>query len=121
MIRDNNRRQGPGMSELDNWALRSTEPDQMATVHLSAGDITLVDISLEGIGLRTHKPILKDAIITFDLCFSNKYHRITAKVLWTTKGPVEWRSGLQIIFMSDELMVEIEDYLEGNEKRNAVN
>lgn len=121
MMRDKNRRQSPRGASPESWAIRNPELMAQQAEHQSASDITLVDISAEGIGIRTHRPIVKDSIISFDLCFSNAYRRVLAKVLWTVQAGLEWRSGLQILQMPEDLMEEIEDYLDGIEKRQPLN
>lgn len=121
MMRDKNRRQVQRSITPEDWAVRNPEAPDLGADFQSASDIRLVDISSDGIGLRTREPLSKDRIISFDLCFSNAYHRVTAKVLWTSQAGPEWRSGLQILHMPEDLMEEIEDYLSGIEKGKTLN
>jgi len=121
MMRDKNRRQSRREAGPGDWAIRNPELAELSATHQSGADISLVDISSEGIGIRTHQPIEKDSVISFDLCFSNAYHRVLARVLWTAKTEGEWRSGLQILQMPEDLMEEIEDYLDGIERRRPLN
>lgn len=121
MMRDKNRRQAPRTLSPEDWAIRNTEIPEMDAEFQSATDISLVDISSDGIGLKTREPLSKDKIISFDLCFSNEYFRVVARVLWTAKSLSEWRSGLQILHMPEDLMEEIEDYLSGIEKSKILN
>jgi len=121
MMRDKNRRQAPRTISPENWAIRNPETPDMDAEFKSATDISLVDISSDGIGIKTREPLGKDKIISFDLCFSNEYHRVIAKVLWTSKSPSDWRSGLQILHMPEDLMQEIEDYLNSIEKSKTLN
>lgn len=121
MLRDKNRRQATRAASPESWAIRSVEAHEFDAEFKSSSDISLVDISSDGIGIKTHEPLGKDKIISFDLCFSNEYHRITAKVLWTSNDPTGSRSGLQILHMPEDLMEEIEDYLSGIEKGKTLN
>ena len=121
MMRDKNRRQAMRTATPENWAIRSAEAPDIDAEFKSSSDIRLVDRSSDGIGIRTHEPLGKDKVISFDLCFSNEYYRITAKVLWTSNDASGSRSGLQILKMPEDLMEEIEDYLSGIEKRKTLN
>lgn len=119
MMRDKNRRHAPRTLSPESWAIRNTEMPDMDAEYQSATDISLVDISSDGIGIRTRQPLKHDKIISFDLCFSNAFYRVVARVLWTSQASSEWRSGLQILHMPEELMEEIEEYLGGIEKNMA--
>lgn len=121
MMRAKNRRQTPRTASPEDWAIRNPETPDMDAEFQSATDISLVDISSDGIGIKTREPLSKDKIISFDLCFSNEYYRVVARVLWTSKNPPDWRSGLQILHMPEDLMEEIEDYLGGIEKKKTLN
>jgi len=121
MMREKNRRQALRAAGPEDWAIRRPDPPEPDAEFQSADAIHLVDISSEGIGLKTREPLGKDKVISFDLCFSNQYYRVTARVLWTTKHASDWRSGLQILNMPEDLMEEIEDYLRGIEKRRTLN
>lgn len=121
MMRDKNRRQAPRTISPESWAIRNPEMPDMDAEFQSASDISLVDISSDGIGINTRQPLSQDKIISFDLCFSSEYYRVVARVLWTSKSPSDWRSGLQILHMPEDLMEEIEDYLSGIEKSMTIN
>lgn len=121
MMRIKNRRQAARTVSSENWAIRNPEAPDLGAEFQSSTDISLVDISSDGIGIKTRAALSKDKIISFDLCFSNEYHRVVAKVLWTSKSPPEWRSGLQILHMPEDLMEEIEDYLNSIEKSKTLN
>ncbi len=120
-MREKNRRQIPRTVSPESWAIRNTEAPDMEADFQSATDISLVDISSDGIGIKTREPLSQNKIISFDLCFSNAYHRVVARVLWTSKSLSEWRSGLQILHMPEDLMEEIEDYLGGIETSKTLN
>ncbi len=121
MMRDKNRRQAPRTMSPESWAIRNPEMPDIDAEFQSATDIRLVDISSDGIGIRTRQPLNQGKIISFDFCFSSVYYRVVAKVLWTSQTPTEWRSGLQILHMPEDLMEEIEDYLGGIEKSMTLN
>lgn len=121
MMRDKNRRQVPRTISPEDWAIRNPKAPDMDAEFQSATDISLVDISSDGLGIKTREPLSKDKIISFDLCFSSAYHRVVARVLWTSKCPSDWRSGLQILHMPEDLMEEIEDYLNSIEKKKTFN
>jgi len=112
MMWDKNRRQQPKMEAAEEWALQNTESLYLDAQYQEASDIRLVDISAEGIGIRTTEALPKDRIISFDLCFSTSFHRVIARVLWNKQIGEYWRNGLQILQMPEELMDEIGEYLE---------
>lgn len=111
MMRDRNRRQHSRMEPADHWTVQNPDGVYLGAQHQLASDIRLVDVSADGIGIQTVEPLAKDAVISFDLCFSHTFHRVVARVLWVRKIGKSWRSGLQVLQIPEELMEEIEEYL----------
>lgn len=84
-------------------------------------EISLVDVSDDGIGIKTKDPLKRDKIISFNLCFTRTVYRVVAKVLWTKKNGALYESGLEIEYMPDELFDEIEDYVSGFKSTVMIN
>lgn len=84
-------------------------------------EISLVDVSDDGIGIKTKEPMKKDRTVSFDICFTRTFYRVVAKVLWTKKSDGLYESGLEIEYMPDELYNEIEDYVSGFKTALVVN
>ena len=84
-------------------------------------EISLVDVSDEGIGIKTKEPMKRDKLISFNLCFTRTVYRVVAKVLWTKKVGALYESGLEIEYMPEELMDEIDDYMNGFKSSVLIN
>lgn len=121
MMQDKNRRSSPRLVNPEDWTIQSSESQLKDAEYQSSSAIRLVDISSDGIGIKTKEPLDQNRIISFDLCFSNAYYRVVARVLWTQKIGTIWRSGLQILYMPEILMEEIEEYLMSMEDVRPVN
>ena len=84
-------------------------------------DISLVDVSDEGIGIKTKEPMKREKLISFNLCFTRTIYRVVAKVLWTKKVGALYESGLEVEYMPEELLEEIEDYMNGCKSSVLIN
>lgn len=84
-------------------------------------DIALVDVSDDGIGIKTKEPMRRDKLISFNLCFTRTVYRVIAKVLWTKKAGALYESGLEIEYMPEELLDEIEGYMSGFKSSVLIN
>jgi len=84
-------------------------------------DISLVDVSEEGIGIRTKEPMSREKLISFNLVFTRKLYRVVARILWTKKVGALYQSGLEIEYMPEDLINEIEDYINGFKSSVLIN
>ncbi len=70
-----------------------------------------VDISADGFSVLTKASISKEKMIRFEICVSDIVYEVVAKVLWTQKEELGYWSGLDVEYMPEELLNEIEDLL----------
>jgi len=67
-------------------------------------ELTLINISVGGLGIISEKPFEKDAVLILSFKLEEvKYEKVSAKVMWMMKMGDMYRHGLEIMNVSGKL------------------
>lgn len=74
-------------------------------------EISLENISLGGIGIKSTEPLKVDMTISLNLFINEKNYSVVAKVVWTEDMGSYHKSGLELLYIPDELIEEIREIM----------
>lgn len=74
-------------------------------------EISLENISLGGIGIKSTEPLENGMTISLNLYINERNFSVVAKVVWTEDMDSYHKSGLELLYIPDELIDEIREIM----------
>lgn len=98
--------------KLNKRDMMDSAPQAMKPIMIiSPQEITLLDMSFSGAGIKTEMLLEEGTELTFDIMIGHQSFSLKAEVAWSKKIGTGYRSGLKFIDLPPDFTVQVEAML----------